>query len=373
MGIEMTLKFEYLLQGISIEQPCGVDCSFSNDFHAIKKAKTWDDPLLDQGDWIAEPKQADWQFVNDKIIELLCEKTKDIRLYTWLIQAWSHLYGFEGIARGLELSQQSLGRYWLEIHPVIEEDNLDQRLGLLQGLIAQFPILMKQIPLVSSAPFYSLSTYEALLHQRNMQLKQQDYSSENDPVQDLEYFEQLLLNTDKSILSRNNQYLLEIQTEWQKLKTTLDQLLGLDAPSFAATDSQLEAIFTSIKRIYKIETFAQPSEIILDQVNSPQPHTSEAVVMNISHVNSNLQKFQPHAQNHLANRQQAMQLLQEIAQYFQINEPHSPVSYMLQKTIKWSQLPLHEWLAQVIKNENPVEHVHELLGVHTNNESKNEW
>ena len=345
MGIEMTLKFEYLLQGISIEQPCGVDCSFSNDFHAIKKAKTWDDPLLDQGDWIAEPKQADWQFVNDKIIELLCEKTKDIRLYTWLIQAWSHLYGFEGIARGLELSQQ----------------------------IAQFPILMKQIPLVSSAPFYSLSTYEALLHQRNMQLKQQDYSSENDPVQDLEYFEQLLLNTDKSILSRNNQYLLEIQTEWQKLKTTLDQLLGLDAPSFAATDSQLEAIFTSIKRIYKIETFAQPSEIILDQVNSPQPHTSEAVVMNISHVNSNLQKFQPHAQNHLANRQQAMQLLQEIAQYFQINEPHSPVSYMLQKTIKWSQLPLHEWLAQVIKNENPVEHVHELLGVHTNNESKNEW
>lgn len=232
---------------------------------------------------------------------------------------------------------------------------------------------MKQISLVSSAPFYSLSTYEALLHQRNMQLKQQDYSSENDPVQDLEYFEQLLLNTDKSILSRNNQYLLEIQTELQKLKTTLDQLLGLDAPSFVATDSQLEAIFTSIKRIYKIETFAQPSEIILDQVNSPQPHTSEAVVMNISHVNSNLQKFQPHAQNHLANRQQAMQLLQEIAQYFQINEPHSPVSYMLQKTIKWSQLPLHEWLAQVIKNENPVEHVHELLGVHTNNESKNEW
>ena len=78
MGIEMTLKFEYLLQGISIEQPCGVDCSFSNDFHAIKKAKTCDDPLLDQGDWIAEPKQADWQFVNDKIIELLCEKTKRI-------------------------------------------------------------------------------------------------------------------------------------------------------------------------------------------------------------------------------------------------------------------------------------------------------
>ncbi len=36
--------------------------SFSNEFHAIKIAKTQDDPLLDQGDWVAEPKQADWHF-----------------------------------------------------------------------------------------------------------------------------------------------------------------------------------------------------------------------------------------------------------------------------------------------------------------------
>lgn len=58
-----------------------------------------------------------------------------------------------------------------------------------------------------------------------------------------------------------------------------------------------------------------------------------------------------------------MQLLQDIADYFQVNEPHSPVSYLLQKTIKWSQMPLHEWLNHVIKNENPLETVHELLGV----------
>ena len=56
-----------------------------------------------------------------------------------------------------------------------------------------------------------------------------------------------------------------------------------------------------------------------------------------------------------------------------MHEPHSPVSYMLQKTIRWSQMPLHEWLAQVIKNENPLEQVQELLGVHDMNNSNNEW
>ena len=88
-------------------------------------------------------------------------------------------------------------------------------------------------------------------------------------------------------------------------------------------------------------------------------------------VTTKPQNFQLQAQNHLANREQAMQVLQEIADYFKINEPHSPVSYMLQKTIQWSQLPLHEWLAQVIKDENPLEILHELLGVQTNTNDTN--
>lgn len=50
------------------------------------------------------------------------------------------------------------------------------------------------------------------------------------------------------------------------------------------------------------------------------------------------------------------------------NEPHSPVSYMLQKTIKWSQMPLHEWLTQVIKDEHPLQMLQDTLGVQPKNE-----
>jgi type VI secretion system protein ImpA len=32
---------------------------------------------------------------------------------------------------------------------------------------------------------------------------------------------------------------------------------------------------------------------------------------------------------------------------------------MLQKTIKWSQMPLHEWLTQVIKDDQPLQIVQE--------------
>ena len=85
-------------------------------------------------------------------------------------------------------------------------------------------------------------------------------------------------------------------------------------------------------------------------------------------ASQNQLSFQPQVQSHVENREQAMRVLQEISTYFQKNEPHSPVSYMLQKTIKWSQMPLHEWLNQVIKDEQPLQMLQDTLGVQPKNE-----
>jgi type VI secretion system protein ImpA len=364
----MSLKLEPLLKVISDEAPCGMDYSFSNEFHAIKKAKSQDDPLLDQGDWIEEPKLADWQCVNAKSIELLTEKTKDIRLYSWLIEAWANLYGFEGIAKSIELTQRSLSLFCMLLNPEIEDDDLDQRLGLLQGLINQLPVLIKNIPIVNASPLYCLIDYEGLLHQQNLRRKQ---TEDHDQVQanvSLEQFEQALMNTSKSFQYQNYQDFLEILNQWNILKNVLNSLMGIDAPSFSSIDSQLESIHSSLKKLYKTDTFD------LQEIVSNQSTPTLATAMPTETIQTALdqvvttkpQNFQLQAQNHLANREQAMQVLQEIADYFKINEPHSPVSYMLQKTIQWSQLPLHEWLAQVIKDENPLEILHELLGVQTN-------
>ncbi|SDY73810.1 type VI secretion system protein ImpA [Acinetobacter kyonggiensis] len=331
--------------------------------------------MLDQGDWIAEPKLVDWQFVNTKSIELLTEKTKDIRLYSWLIEAWSNLYGFAGIAKGLELTHLSLSGFWALLHPEIEDQDLDQRLGLLQGLINQLPILIKSIPISNALPFYSLIDYDGLLHQQNLCRKQ---TEDHDQVQanaSIEQFEQALINTSKSFQYQSYQDFLAILNQWDILKNVLNGLMNIDAPSFASIDSQLESIHSSLKKIYKTDAIGLQE--ILPNQSIPVLTTAistETIQTPLDQVaTTKPQNFQPQAQNHLKNREQAMYVLQEIADYFKVNEPHSPVSYMLQKTIQWSQLPLHEWLAQVIKNENPLEMVHELLGVQKNmNDTNND-
>lgn len=367
----MSLELEGLLKVISDEAPCGIDCSFSNEFYAIKKARIQDDPLLEQGDWVAEPKQADWAFVSSQSIELLTEKTKDIRLYGWLLEAWSNLYGFEGIAEGLELTQQSLTEFWMQLHPEIAEDDLDQRLGLLQGLINQLPVLIKKTAITNTAISYSLMDYEALLHQQNLRRKHAEDYDDVPTNTSLEQFEQELFNTSKSFQYKNYQAFLEILKQWNILREVLDGLMGVDAPSFAAIESQLESLHSNLKKIYKTEAFGlQPAVTTADSAeekSAADQQTSTQLTEHIAVAASAInQPFQPHIQSHVANREQAMQVLQEISDYFQLNEPHSPVSYMLQKTIKWSQMPLHEWLAQVIKHEDPLEAVHEILGVQRN-------
>ena len=373
----MSLELDALLAPISADDLCGDDLSFSNEFHEIKKAKTQDDPLLDLGDWVTEPKQADWNFVASKSTDLLMHKTKDIRLLTWLSEAWGHLHGFEGIAKSLELAHRMLEEFWLRMHPEIEDDDLDQRLGLLQGLTTQLPALIKQVPLINSQPYYSLFDYEKILHKQNNRLKNNEDSNPSDSS-DLEQFEQALFNTSKSFQFQNYQNFNEILNHWNILKQVLDQLMELEAPSFAAIDSQLETIHKTLRKIYKADAFdagvgntASVETTASDPISELASDSAQGAPLMHPQVQNN-QSFQPQPQSHLQNRDQAMKVLQEIADYFQANEPHSPVSYMLQKTIKWSQMPLHEWLAQVIKNDNPLESVQELLGVKNSNES-NEW
>ncbi|UTO18687.1 type VI secretion system protein TssA [Acinetobacter sp. Z1] len=355
-----------LLMPINEQSPCGEDYSFSNEFHAIKKARTQDDVLLDQGDWVTEPKQADWDFVATTSINLLHSKSKDIRLLTWLAEAWANLYGFKGISKSIELSHHLLEQYWLTLHPEVEDDDLDQRIGLLQGLINQLPLLIKKVSLNNHAPFYHLLDYDNFLYHENIRRKQSDdYDASTNPTE-LEQFEQALSNTDKNFQRENYQHFTEILQQWTTLKQVLDDLLGLDSPSFASIDSSLDTIHITLKKIYKTDLFEQTTQAVIAETNTSSPMVQQVMTQSSAHQNQ--LSFQPQVQSHVENREQAMQVLQEIATYFQKNEPHSPVSYMLQKTIKWSQMPLHEWLTQVIKDEHPLQMLHDTLGVQPKNE-----
>ena len=48
---------------------------------------------------------------------------------------------------------------------------------------------------------------------------------------------------------------------------------------------------------------------------------------------------------------------------FRRTEPHSPVSYLVQRAITWGQMPLDAWLVDVIKDNNVLAGLRETLGL----------
>jgi type VI secretion system protein ImpA len=65
------------------------------------------------------------------------------------------------------------------------------------------------------------------------------------------------------------------------------------------------------------------------------------------------------------SRQDALRRLAEIADFFQKTEPHSPVSYLVQRAVKWGNMPLETWLQDVIKDDSILSQLRQTLGFNT--------
>ncbi|MDG9918563.1 type VI secretion system protein TssA, partial [Pseudomonas juntendi] len=48
--------------------------------------------------------------------------------------------------------------------------------------------------------------------------------------------------------------------------------------------------------------------------------------------------------------------------FFKQTEPQSPVPYLIERAIKWGNMPLEGWLSDVIKDSNVVDNIRDVLG-----------
>jgi type VI secretion system protein ImpA len=59
----------------------------------------------------------------------------------------------------------------------------------------------------------------------------------------------------------------------------------------------------------------------------------------------------------------AQRQLAEVAAFFRRTEPHSPVSYLVQRAVQWGHMPLESWLRDVIKDETVLAQLRDTLGL----------
>lgn len=343
-----------LLAPLDGSNPCGEDMSFSSEFDAIQQSRIEEDSSLDQGAWVTDRKTANWSFIEQQCADLLTTRAKDLRLGLWYTEALIHEKGFSGYAFGLELINGLMTTYWEKLYPIAEDGDQEARISVLNWFVQQSNRLLRQTPLTHSSK--NSLNYNDLESARQLKASLESNVDFYDglPVNKItiEQFTESQNATPIQTLKKSFQSLIEARQAWTTLKNTLDEYLGLDAPSFSSMNKTFDLLHDYLEKTVR------------DRGGMESPAIAHAESAQVSlNTGSSGVGFNPSNHGHIHNRQQAMQVLQQISEYFVTYEPHSPVSYMLKKTIHWANMPLHEWLAHVVKDNNPLDSLNELLGI----------
>lgn len=355
----------------------GENLIFDPRVDAIIAARQEDDPLLAQGNWVTELKIADWDFVKEQCADLLSRTSKDMKLALWYVDALSHTDHLAGISHGISLLQALNNEYWLTMYPPLdgEEDSMDIRAGLLSWFVKTLTDDLKQL---------SLSDTKAGNYNYNYYLTARDHDKQRQQNPDGETPNQLILSDYNHAIKNSSESwqqtlmtnLMTVIEQWQALTDQLNDLMGMDAPVFAPVTDLLAALSQHLRSLLPEST------INVDGAGTENNNTADVIGNEESildnggqasnSTNAKPTSFNPSNRDHQSNRRQALKLLGQIQDYFATNEPHSPVTFLLGRAIDWADMPLDQWLTHIIKNEDQLATLSDMIGIQPKRESSDD-
>jgi type VI secretion system protein ImpA len=345
------LHFNELLDPISQAAPAGIDVTFSTDVDAVNKARQFDDPSLDQGEWVTAVKEADWQFVYDKCTALLATQTKDLRIAGWLLEAATKKRQFEGMAAGFELLTQLCERYWDVLHPLIDDGDAEQRIGNIAWLLTRSVQLVKEVPLTEARDAaFSWADFEAARARVNAATRTGEAVAEIPGQPGMATLDAAKRKSSKGFYESLINNTLHCQAMLVDFERTVDKHLGAQGPSFSQLKDALATVLNTIDRFGADVGLKSPAnKMVNGSADDVTPLPGEGVAISVS--------------GGIKNRDQALESLRQVAEFFRRTEPHSPVAYLADKAATWGDLPLHTWLKTVVKDPTSLAFIEEMLGV----------
>ncbi|MBI5925222.1 MAG: type VI secretion system protein TssA [Aquabacterium sp.] len=363
------MELEALLAPIAGASPCGEDMSFSTEFDQIADMRRQDDPTLDQGEWVTSLKVADWPGVSQACTTLLSTRTKDLRLAMWLTEAQAITHGYEGLDQGLQLCAQLCERYWSDLHPQADAGDFEERIGNIGWLLHRVVALSDALPFTKGRQGAAYSLRDLATARQNAAQSDRDEADAARQGADaltVEKFNRALKETPSAHLLARLQSARHCEAHLLAWQQIVDGHLGADGPGFVQAKEALASVIHQLERLARdagaLHDGGSAANGLSDDLSGNLPDQSDDIGTDGPAANRGT-----YGQGGpLRTRAQAIQQLREVASFFRRTEPHSPVAYLAEKAVKWGEMPLHEWLRKVIKDQGAMSHLEELLGLDDN-------
>ena len=359
------INLEQMMQPVSEENPAGESLRYSGVYDEISEARRADDDVP-QGEWQIELKVADFRKVIELAVPALENETKDLQIAAWLSEALVEEHGFAGLRDSLQLMSGLQGNFWETVFPEIDEGDMEGRANALAWMDAHTAFSIKKAAITEGAGFGLLGYLDSKTFNIPDNLDTLDSA-------DQEKYRELAEKAEKEnrataakwtaavAVSKRGFYenldvlIKECWESYNNLNAVIEENFDPNqAPSLGELEKSLDEIQTQTNKLLEQKREEEPSEADGQTEETAEGEDGETVVVKSSGLSAN---------GAIGNRKEALKRLGEVADFFRKSEPHSPVSYLVNRAVKWGNMPLESWLKDVIKDENILYQLRETLGI----------
>lgn len=307
-------------------------------------------------------ERPDWNKLFSACFDALTEQTKDLEIASWMLEALLRLQGFQGLKQGLEVLLHWIENYWDTLYPLPAEEGFHSRINPLVHLNGEdyegtLIAPLYSTPLIPQGPKGPIALWQYQQALENSQL-QDEAMREKRRSQGSWFMEDIRF-------AAKHMHPAFYETQQQVLKDMKATLLTLR-----------EKVAT-----YCGEEFAPPVSRILQVLDTLEEHThylkQELGEISVTPTETTFSEEQPTSSTQtpvtvnqtsysiksIQTRTQALQMLDDIAEFFQKTEPQSPLPYLLKRTISLGQLSFPELLKVMVSDEHARKTASDWLGI----------
>jgi type VI secretion system protein ImpA len=357
MASPETVDLAALMAPIPGDSPAGESLLFSDVYDKIQQARRTERSQFDDGD----ARGPDYKAVVRLTTEALTARSKDLQAAVWLADALARTDGFAGVRDGLHVLRVLHETYWETFHPVVEDGDLGMRANRLAWLNESgegrdsLAVAIAFIPLTDplSGVEYGWAQFRESRDVDNL-AKQSAEKYERALAEGRitgEKFDAAVAAGSRRFYERVAADVTAALEEATKLQEIILARYTGDAPSLLNVKGALEEVHHVLERIVEEKRRLEPDPIQdqggAESVTSAGPGVVMVRATGIDPV----------------DRADALRRLGAVAAFFRRTEPHSPVAYLVQRAIRWADMPLDVWLREVVANDDVLSRVKETLGI----------
>ncbi len=339
------IDVERLLKEVSAETPSGPDLEYDAVFGEMERAAQGK-AEQQYGDTVVEAEPPDWREVKNKALDVLA-RSKDLRAAVYLAKAALSEDGLSGFRDVLAVLHGYVEKYWSSLHPQLDPDDDNDPTIRVNTLMALCD-LPTTITFLRNAPLVSVRTIGQFTR-RDLALAAWEIEpSHGETAPDMAVIDGAFRECDFDQLRITATAASECLASAKAIESQVAEFVGAsNGPNFEVLLRELKAIDRVLAE--KFSTRAPYEDAAAPETAAPQSPSAGAPRSEAPKgaVPANAAVVQL---GEIASREDALRALDKIIQYFERNEPSSPLPLLLNRAKRLSKKSFLEILRDISPN-----------------------